>query len=593
MVRRTRQLVLLLAGFLTPAGSVTPAGAQAVITSVVRKVAHQLPGRAWQRSKVGTSLGAGASVRTGKRAKCEVKLGPNIIRLSERSEITLRGNQVALNRGRLFGNFKRDTIIKGGKTTATIKGTKVVFWLEGGVLHAECLEGGPVTLVLPKLDERGNPMQNAQGQPEEIEIMITAGERATLPTDGIRPQTPPPAPTPGPPPSPKYPDPEDFVQSTPDTPRFIDASVGKPTSDFDFQSGTATLVTPGARDSVTIKLDRVTVDQSADSGGDESQQQAATVILTQEIQNVIVNPPSAPSGSELTPPVQTGELEVQLRQPPVTRAPKQGFMAPRLDGNTFLYKRDGSRATYGLRFAGSGLYNDVFWQFALSPQTLFDGHTDVDVSDAFTVFRNPDTFGEITLGRQRFLKGPVQNVTTGTLITQEIMDAVTWSPPIRRDPRWSLDLSLIQDAFPFDVGGNQGGYHIRAAYSDQGGVVGFNLLRVNAVPVSPSGRMRIGVTVDASIPLLPEKLDMYGEFGSDIFGENLRTFGWYFPHLYDKYNIDAYLETTKRMGPAPGITVLRMYYNIGTKFTALVTADHVQDRAGINLGVGLVAKLFK
>jgi len=209
------------------------------------------------------------------------------------------------------------------------------------------------------------------------------------------------------------------------------------------------------------------------------------------------------------------------------------------------------------------------------------------------VLRNPDTFGEIAIGRQRYLKGPIQNVITGTLITQEIRDGIMWTPRLGGDPRFGLDLSLLHDSYPFEIPGNQGGYHVRATFEDTIGAFGLNVLKANGVGVTPTGKVTTGVTVDASVPAIPSTLDLYGEFGSNIFGQNIRTFGAYFPVAHDAWGIDAFLETTSRVGTAPGITVLRVYYPVLPSLTLLFTADKVSGLGGVNFGFGLVARLFQ
>jgi len=563
---------LVMMGLLVAGpGFVSRAAAQATITSVVKQVAHRVAGGDWQESKSGTKLAAGASVRTGKRSKCEVKLGPNIIRLSERSAITLRGNQISLDDGKLYGDFKEDTIIKGGKTTATIKGTDVYIGFDAdGNLVVECLSGGPVLLDL--------------GIPGVAPVSIGAGQRVTVPQAVVQTAATATEATEEVTAAAKAVAPE----QTANTPNFKNVQQGAYVSFADDVKSTQ--VSIGTTDMVAVLQQRVEQKAAAVEGGDETQRPAA--VVTQQIQNIIVEPPPPPAGGDDENPP-TGGLDVHLRQLDATRqAKKQGFLAPRLDGNTFLYKRDGNRALWGMRFTESGLYRGAFYQVAVSPQTLFQGNTSTQLTDAYAVLRSPDTYGDIIIGRQRYLKGPVQNVTTGTLITQEITDSITWSPPLKSHPGLGLDLSLIQDAYPFEVPGNQGGWRVRASSQTEKGTLGLNLMKVNAVP-SPTGRNRIGATLDGALALWPEKLDVYGEFGSNIFGQNIRTFGAYFPHLYDKYDIDAYLETTGAVGASPGITVLRMYHAVSPKLTAMMTADKIAGGRGINLGVGVVAKLVK
>jgi hypothetical protein len=270
------------------------------------------------------------------------------------------------------------------------------------------------------------------------------------------------------------------------------------------------------------------------------------------------------------------------------------YFAPRFDSSIFLFKGEGSNRSISAFLRERGVIGGVYWEFAATPSNFFDPATgrtrsDLDVTDAFLVVKNK-RWGSLTVGRQRFLKGPIQNTIIGTLQRQggrDIQDAITFSPKLS-NRRISLDLSYIIDAFPSGlataVSGTQPGAYGRLQYQANFGTFGVNVAGHSLAP-------KTGVTGDFSVPLIKNQLDFYGEVGTDTFHRDVRTFGVYFPGLYQKYNVDVFIEHTnlKDFG-LPNEWLLRIYPRIHQNLSALIAVDKEsggETHIGVGLAIGL------
>jgi len=124
--------------------------------------------------------------------------------------------------------------------------------------------------------------------------------------------------------------------------------------------------------------------------------------------------------------------------------------------------------------------------------------------------------------------------------TREIMDAVRVRPNLGKNKR--LEVAYLFDAYPrslpYRIGGRQRGMYGRFAMEGGLGRFGVNVLKYNNLPIANS----TGTTVDFSVPIVRNKLELYGEVGRDTFRRRLTTAGLSFPWLYDRTNFDVYLE---------------------------------------------------
>lgn len=217
---------------------------------------------------------------------------------------------------------------------------------------------------------------------------------------------------------------------------------------------------------------------------------------------------------------------------------------------------DGGTQAYGGRF--HTFLNKGSWSLdmALLPLKLrFNsqaGRTTRDISalsSASITYTGPKATVEI--GRQRFLSGPTQAALFGSMVRQgarDTMDALRISPNIGKGRR--LDVAYIYDAFPrnlpYRVPGAQKGFYGRFGLQNARGNFGVNLLHYSNLNVAST----TGASVDFALPVVPNKVEFYGEFGRDPFRRGIMTTGLTFPGLYDRTDFDVYLETAtlKRWG---------------------------------------------
>jgi hypothetical protein len=268
----------------------------------------------------------------------------------------------------------------------------------------------------------------------------------------------------------------------------------------------------------------------------------------------------------------------------------QGYFAPRFDGNLIGFKSNRG-GFVGARLREYGVYRGHFWEVAVSPTTLFDGDWSAELTDLNMVFHT-DRAGDFTLGRQRFLQGPVQNTIVGTLMRQggrDVQDALTWSPALKNS-RLGAQVSYLVDAFPAGlpnaVRGKQTGWYARGAFQTDNGLVGLNLTENTLAP-------RVGGTVDFSVPVVRKRLDLYGELGRDTWGRDLRTLGAYFPALYQKYDLDLFLEYADLSDF--GFTyrneyLLRAYRPLNDRTYGVLALDK-RDGESLRFGAGLVLQI--
>jgi hypothetical protein len=273
-----------------------------------------------------------------------------------------------------------------------------------------------------------------------------------------------------------------------------------------------------------------------------------------------------------------------------TRA-RSGDLAPHFDGNVFVFQSNKGVQAFGSYLRESGFYGTAQWEVAATPSTLFDGDNHVELSDLNLKLRSRNS-GDLIVGRQRFLAGPVQNARLGTLIRQggqDVKDAVTWRPKLT-DSRQNLQLSYLIDAFPSTfrnaVSGTQPGWYVRAGADTEVGSFGLN------VTDNHLGR-QVGGTVDFSVPAVRGQLDLYGEVGRDTFGRDVRTVGAYFPGLFESHDLDLFVEWSD-VGdfnqPYSSQLLVRAYYPLNKEMYGFLAAER---RAGADdlFGLGIVFHL--
>jgi len=282
--------------------------------------------------------------------------------------------------------------------------------------------------------------------------------------------------------------------------------------------------------------------------------------------------PPAPAEMSLAVPSPTALLEVQpisvLQSEPLQLFGKRAY-APDLFADAFALKTNqGSIA--GVRVRPHAIWNNLYFEVGGTAFTNFDDRSVVMVSEAFVKAR--PQFGDITLGRQHFLAGPVNNTNLGSLIGFTTADALRFQ---HRAGNMRLDLAYVYDFLPHRSA-RLGGWYGRAETSLLKGTVGLNLVNLEG-----SGT---GVSVDASVPLIEGVWDVYGEVGSDPFADKIQTFGSYFPGLYRRYDVDLFAEWAKR-GSSPEVWSLNAYRQFRHGWTGFVMLQ-TSPGSDTTLGIG-------
>lgn len=286
------------------------------------------------------------------------------------------------------------------------------------------------------------------------------------------------------------------------------------------------------------------------------------------------------------PPVLSGESHSRS-----VTSPRPGHFGPEFDGSAFAFQSNDSTLA-GAYLREYGTTGGHLWEVAVTPVELFGGDDDVSLTDA-NVRLNLRSMGGFTLGRQRFLTGTVLNTRIGTLVRQggrDIQDAITWQP-ILTDPRMSLQLSCLVDAFPSGlptaVSGLQWGWYSRLGYKMNVGQYGLNLTHNELGD-------QVGATLDFSVPVLRRHIELYGEVGKDTFSRDIVTVGFYFPRLYQKYDVDLFLEYSD-VGdfglPFTTEYLVRAYYPLNKRVYFFSAVDG-RSRDSTEYGLGLMVRLI-
>jgi len=592
----------------------------------MRVVQHARGGGTWTPSKVGTSLDDGDKVRTGARSKAELRFtDKSIVRLAELSDIVVRaGKDISLNKGKLFGDFKSPGKIKSGSVVASVKGTTfTISRLPDGSLEI-ILYDGVITLDTPLGTQQIEVQPGGRPQKVTVPPHVVAGEGKEGP--GI-------------------------VTTEATDEELINPDVDVP------PPGTTVYETPGSNTHLDIREDAIQVNDTAKQS-DEQEAQEVIQQVGIEFVPPPAPPPLPEPGDEtggidvivknLKPLAKThpgaarslyhrmqqheviparvrekwakkllalssGEANIALRAESSITAEtsKSGgaasvsaltsattgtllqYFAPRLDAELSAFLFEGG-ASFGARTHVNGMNEGYYWDIAVAPTTLFEEGVDVDLTDAL-IARRTKEMGTFIVGRQRFLKGPVQNTIFGTLIRQfgrDIQDAVTWITPTLM-PRTELQLSYLVDAYPSGlptaVDGLQGGWYTRLSYQTPSfGNFGLNLS-------NDEFSDHTGMTVDFGVPLIPNEIDFYGEVGWDNFNGNIRTFGLYFGGLYQRYGLDIFLEhahLNRAINGAfmPSETLLRVYRKFADQYSAVFLVDK-KSGSNVDFGIGLVSKI--
>jgi len=245
------------------------------------------------------------------------------------------------------------------------------------------------------------------------------------------------------------------------------------------------------------------------------------------------------------------------------------FFGPYLDTDVFgLWGEESSMA--GLRVRPTALVGDWYLELGATTWNDFDGNWNTYLSEGFAAIRPKDS--EITIGRQHFLEGPVNNSGLGTIIGFDTVDALRWRHQLNQS--WSLDVGLVQDYLPF-TNRDLSGHFIRLQTNMDGGMFGFNR-------VHESGKTS-AYSLDISLPAVPGAIDLYGEFGSNTESRHVETWGVYLPALYQQHDIDLFIERASKSGE-PTLHSLVAYKEMPDDLTGVLL---LQKSSGSSLSISV------
>jgi hypothetical protein len=594
------------------------------VASVQRTVEIRTGNGPWRKVGAGASLGINSSLRTGKRSKADMKFADgSLLRLGQLSSIVIQsakgvrltGGQVlysALRPGRILagsgsaeikgsvgtvsfdpatdnmsvtsfagevdvtsGNGTTVSLAPGTEVTAGLNGTMspvqaaAPFSFAGGSLVPELAgepESAPYAGSAANVEARAAPEQVAveqtlpQANPIVAGNLPGAGAGVVFPTDPPEePESPQPFPT-------------AFPTLPPNALRGSLLSMGatRPSQQIRIAQAPASPVSP------TIP--------AADAIGN--------------IGNI---------GDAVAPDVAINDLAVfdldtrraieHLNEVERSRGRSSGA-----EGALITAVSDGGVVAYGARLRGFGTRGKFYYEGTLLPLRVRTGGADggtrdlSSIANAFVTYR--EERGEVQIGRQRFLSGPTQSSLFGSLVRQggrETMDAIRIQPKL--DDGLFLEAAYIYDAFPrnlpFQISGPQRAAYGRFALRRPQLNLGLNLFKYLSEPSAS----KMGATVDFAIPLKSDVLELYGEVGRDSFGRRLTTAGLSFPGLFEKTDIDAFLEYAK-LRPNGGVAApprevtLRLYRKFGESVNTVAALSHFRGSGwNFTLGVSIGARV--
>jgi hypothetical protein len=544
-------LVLVVSALLSGARADAQQGDRIKIVAIQLSVRHRVgPTGNFVKSTVGALLPPGSRVQTGARSKCALQF-PNggVIRMDARSDLVIQsasGTSMQLSGGRLWAKVIAGTTarVQGSRGVAVVKGTE---WTFDGA-SVTCYDG----------DVTFETDAGATNIPPGYQGRADAEGAVTI----------------APAPARQYPG-GDLIQWF-----------------GGLREGEAILTTPGSpagiarkeRDSLGDRMLREAVTPSNGTlnvivQGDTVNAHAARVRAA-EPQAVLAHPGRFPGldpntlapvtafRSSLSAPALSAGATGQVPQLP----DRQYFFGPYTPADTFAYLAEGG-STFGLRVRPHVVWGSVYAEVGATVRASTWYGDGTDITEAFAQLRQD--WGEVTLGRQRFLKGPVNNSRLGSILTFETGDAARFSTDL---DNLAIDLAYVRKMSPV-IGPTSRGWYARAEYPVLNGLAAVNL-------VSHEGQGGAGCSLDAALPAIEDTLDLYGEVGRDAFDRNLYTVGLYFPGLYQQEELDLFVEYADRQG-APGLATLRVYKQFGEDVTTVFSVDKPSG-GDVDFGAGVI-----
>lgn len=502
----------------------------ATVTGVVLQVSYQQPpAKGWSTAKVGTKLYAGARVRTAKRSKCEIAFpDKSRIRMNELSELAIANatsKDVKLARGNLYARIVAGTgaRIAGAGGVASIKGTQLTY--DGQTLAV--YEGAADHELARGVDHVPAGNASSTWRPDIYEVPALQWEGGKL-----RP----------------------WFQEV--SPGVSLGTIGgsRPGSSLKYQragmiTGIARMLTGG----IVPWGDVGVIVEQAPPGGK-------------------VNPRGSYRGSGAA----LGALGASFLLEDWNKDPHplgSGAFGPFFDGSAFAIEGENRNDMTGGELRACAMKDNLFLGLGWVGYSDYPADPYIALSEAFLAYRD-EGIGDIVVGKQWFLEGPVNNTRLGSLMSFDRATALRWQG---RAGKAELDLAYLYDMLPTSSERREG-WAGRAQFGLWNGTVGLNALYDNDLSDT-------GVSCDFCFPVLPGTLDLYGELGDDAAGNHLQTWGAYFPGLYQSLGVDLYLEYAKR-GSLNSLTSASVYKEIGDGWSGLLLFKDVEGKSAV-FGLGI------
>jgi len=534
-------------------------GNQVKIIAVQLSVKHRVgPTGNFVTSTVGALLPPGSRIQTGARSKCGLRFPDgSVVKMGERSDLVIQSatdKATQLNSGRLWAKVIAGTTasVQGSRGVAVVKGTEWTF--DGETI---CCFDGAVAY-------------ETDGGTTDV----PAGYEGTAAPDGqVRVE-------PGP--GRQYPG-GDLIQWF-----------------GGMRTGVNSQVTGGDAPGTERKARDVTIDG----------QMAGAITPRQGNLNVFIQGGDSPAALTPGARARSAELSGVFRTPrgafpgvdPSGLAPlwlsrvegaagpplvinrlgqtqpeglpdKRYFFGPYTRGDVFGYVGDGG-SSFGLRLHPSVIWGPVYIEVGATTRVSTWHGDGTDITEAFAMLRQD--WGAVTVGRQRFLEGPVNNSRLGSVMGFDTGDAVRVKADLGK---LTVDAAYVHKMSPV-LGPWSQGWYGRLQHPVGRGVGAFNL-------VSHEGEDDPGFSVDLAMPVVEGDLDLYGEWGRDAFDRELYTIGAYFPGLYQKESLDLFVEYAARE-ELPSVASARLYKEINEDTTIVLSLDKQSGQGGIDLGAGVI-----
>jgi hypothetical protein len=592
MTRSRTSLLHRLFGLLVLATIVCAPAVQAQVARIagVQRIVEKRNGaNPWNKIGSGAALGVGDSVRTGKRSKVDLKFADgSLIRLGALSSIEIQSAKgVRLSNGELLFSALRPGRILAGTGTAEIRGSVGIIVLQDDGDADFTLFSGAMDVTA-----NGNTVDVPPGRSITANLVgVLSGLRVAAPFGfaggSYRPDL--------------LEEPEDApfvgsvlnerIRNAPERttldqilPRANPITI--PATGFG-EPGRVPIPTPFPPDPLSRATSPTLVQRL------EHQRIASRLMQSIPANQSTLDAQIAPAADVVVNDVafdlDTGAAFDHLKEVDREKGQTSGGNAAAVAALS-----DGGIAVYGAHLRGFGARGKFYLQGTVLPLRLRTSNGTSDYSslgNTFLTYR--DTWGEVQVGRQRFLSGPTQASTFGSLVRQggrETMDAIRFAP--RLDGGRQLEVAYIYDAFPrnlpYQFSGAQKAFYGRAALRRRDFNLGLNAFKYSTAPIANT----TGVTLDLAVPLLRDEIELYGEAGRDAFRRRLAAVGLSFPGLYERTGFDAFLEhanlgDSSSLAAPPSETTLRVYRRIGKRLNTVSVLNHYGSGAGWNFTFGL------